>query len=177
MHFLPWRRFGGDDGRVKPWPALGGSLLLLVGCRQPNPEWEGPADGGSDSSDPMTTGPDPTMPVDSSGGGFMTEGERCNNDNQCPNGWVCGPDGCQQGVEGDPCGGDGDCQAPTNLCGPADVCQGGADGDPCETDAHCQDPSPLCGPQSTCQDGATGDPCETAGDCAPGVMCTDMLCE
>jgi hypothetical protein len=164
-----------DDERVNVWPALGGSLLLLVGCRQPNPEWEGPADG-TDTSDPMTTGPmDPTS-VDSSEPEPETEGQSCNNDNFCPDGWVCGPDGCQQGLEGDPCSSEGDCQAPMTVCGPEDACQAGAAGDPCSSDAHCQDPAPLCGPQDTCQDGAAGSPCDTAGDCQPGLMCTDMVC-
>jgi hypothetical protein len=125
---------------VKLWPKLGGCLLLLVACRQPNPEWEGAAEGMATSDPPPTsseTGGGPGPNVD--GPEVMTEGQDCNNDQMCPGGWVCGPMGCQQGGDGDPCNGSGDCQAPTNICGPGDVCQAGAAGDPCSSPAHCAD--------------------------------------
>ncbi|MCA9707761.1 MAG: hypothetical protein KDK70_18060 [Myxococcales bacterium] len=66
-----------------------------------------------------------------------TVGQSCNNDNMCPDGLVCGPDGCQQGTEGDPCERDGDCQEPFPFCGPLGVCQAGAEGDPCEDEEDC----------------------------------------
>jgi len=129
--------------------------VLLGGCRQPNPEWKG-ADEGSTTTGGLgtstgsvdatsttmpvadvTTAPDPT-----------TEGQDCNNDNQCPDGWVCGPMGCQLGGDGDPCNGAGDCQEPTSICGPMD----------------------------TCQAGAAGDPCASPNQCAAGLMCTDGVC-
>lgn len=137
--------------RVKIGPAHWGSLLLLAACRQPNPEWKGAEDGamgsdtgpapGTSTTEPATTGPATgpatTGPAADSSGEVSTEGEPCNNDNQCPEGWVCGPMGCQLGGDGDPCGGNGDCQAPTGLCGPGGTCQGGEEGDPCSSANHC----------------------------------------
>lgn len=150
----------------------------MVGCRQPNPEWEGP-DGG----DGTTTGTEPTAgqsmdvttvttaPVDPS-----TEGDNCQNENQCPDGWVCGPMGCQRGEDGDPCDADGDCQAPTGVCGPEGTCQAGAAGDPCSENGHCGMEASICGPNQTCQAGVAGDPCGEPGHCADGLMCTDGVC-
>jgi hypothetical protein len=177
--------------RVKIRPELWGSLLLLAACRQPNPEWKG-ADEGAMTSDsppettsPETTSPATTMdppattmepPADSSGEP-STEGEPCNNDQQCPAGWVCGPMGCQRGEGGDPCTSSGDCQAPTGICGPADTCQAGAAGDPCGDNNDCLAPTGICGPNSTCQAGETGDPCSSPSHCVGGLMCMDDVCD
>lgn len=116
-------------------------MLLLVACRQPNPEWQGAAEGDptldtAPSSTETGGGPGP-MSQTSSPDADSTEGQDCNNDNMCPDGWVCGPMGCQQGADGDPCDGDGDCQDPAGICGPADACQTGEAGDPCSSNDHC----------------------------------------
>jgi hypothetical protein len=152
--------------------ALMGSLLLLAGCRQPNPEWKGPDNGIT--SDPNTTSnqPDSGMPPDEP----MTEGQHCNNDNMCPDGWVCGPEGCQLGMEGDPCSKNDDCVDPAALCGPQNTCQDGSEGDPCSTNDDCMDPSALCGPQGTCQDGNADDPCSEPGHCATDLTCMGDVC-
>jgi hypothetical protein len=150
---------------VKIWLQLSGGLLLLAGCRQPNPDWEGPADADVGSTvDPVTGSND--APV------VMTEGERCQNDNQCPNGWVCGPMGCQLGEDGDPCDGAGDCQDPTSICTIAGMCQAGSEGDPCAEDTDCMPPTGLCGPAMTCQSGEAGQPCNNPNHCATGLDCT-----
>lgn len=166
--------------RVKIRPELWGSLLLLAACRQPNPEWKGADDGASDSlPEPnTTTSPEPTTmePPADTADEISTEGEPCNNDNQCPDGWVCGPMGCQLGEDGDPCGGNGDCQAPTGICGPEDTCQGGAAGDPCGDDSDCMAPTGVCGPNATCQTGEAGDPCSSPNHCAAMVTCTNDVC-
>jgi hypothetical protein len=148
-------------------------VLLLVACRQPNPEWKG-ADEGLATSDTLPSSSDTSdgpMSQTSSPADSATEGEHCNNDNQCPDGWVCGPVGCQQGGDGDPCTGAGDCMPPAGICGPTDTCQDGSDGDPCSGDSDCTDPSPLCSPQGTCQDGSDGDPCSDDEDCTSPVFC------
>lgn len=158
---------------------LGGCVLLLAACRQPNPEWKGADEGIATTDAPGTTGPTNTTPpaIDSTTEpAFMTEGQDCNNDNACPNGWVCGPMGCQQGGDGDPCDGAGDCQEPTSICGPDGLCQDGGAGDPCADNGDCMMPTALCGPMNTCQAGAAGDPCTSPNQCAGGLMCTDDVC-
>lgn len=153
---------------MKVWLQLSGCLLLLAGCRQPNPEWMGPdgADGGTQETavDP-DTGPD-----------NMTEGKNCVNENQCPDGWVCGPMGCQQGGDGDPCEGAEDCQDPTPICTIGGSCQAGAAGDPCLEDTDCMMPTGLCGPAMVCQSGEAGQPCNNRNHCATGLDCTDGVC-
>jgi hypothetical protein len=119
--------------------------LLIVGCRQPNPEWKGP--NVSTTSDEDSTSSVDSEAADSSDG-FMTEGQSCNNDNMCPDGWACGPEGCQQAMEGDACNPAGNCQAPFDICGP----------------------------EETCQDGSEGDACTMPNHCAGGLMCTDGVC-
>jgi hypothetical protein len=154
---------------VKAWLQLSGCLLLLAGCRQPNPDWDGPADADVGSTVDPDTGSSDAPEV-------MTEGERCNNDNQCPDGWVCGPMGCQLGGDGDPCSGNGDCQAATAICGPEGMCQAGAADDPCTETTHCMPPTDLCGPAMTCQSGEAGQACNNPNQCATGLMCTDGVC-
>jgi hypothetical protein len=160
---------------VKAWLQLSGCLLLLAGCRQPNPDWEGPADADVGSTvDPDAGSSTSSPPADvSDAPEVMTEGERCQNDNQCPDPWVCGPMGCQLGGDGDPCDGDGDCQA---VCNAQDVCQAGAAGDPCADSGDCVAPTGICGPEMVCQSGEAGQPCMTGNHCAAGLMCTDGLC-
>lgn len=178
--FLDWGRGGGDDGGVRVGGGLG-VVLLLVGCRQPNPEWKG-ADEGAVSTDEggtTTEGPGSTMPpadVTTVAPDPTTEGQDCNNDQQCPDGWVCGPMGCQLGGDGDPCSGAGDCQAPTSLCGPNDMCQDGNAGDPCGDNGDCMMPTAICGPSDVCQAGEAGDPCSSQSHCVGGLMCTDSVC-
>jgi hypothetical protein len=160
---------------VTVWSKLSGCLLLLAGCRQPNPEWQGPA--GGDAADTVTD-PD-TEPGNMSmpdGSKVDTEGQNCNNDNQCPDDWVCGPMGCQLGVEGDPCDGDGDCQDPTPICTVAGFCQDGNEGDPCDEPTDCAMPTGLCGPAMTCQSGEAGQACNNPNHCATGLTCTDGIC-
>lgn len=153
---------------MKAWLQRSGCLLLLVGCRQPNPDWEGPADAdvGVDTVDPAETGP----------GKEETEGKSCVNENQCPDGWVCGPMGCQLGADGDPCEGVEDCQAPTSICSIAGRCQAGSEGDPCDEDTDCMTPTGLCGPAMTCQSGEAGQACNNPNHCATGLDCTDGVC-
>jgi hypothetical protein len=143
--------------------------LLLVGCRQPNPEWQGPDDGAD--TDTGDSSPDTSGPPE-----VMTEGERCNNDNQCPDGWICGPMGCQRGMDGDPCEENGDCQDPTPICAIAGICQDGNEGDPCAEDTDCGAPTGLCGPAMTCQSGEAGQACNNPNHCAAGLTCTDGIC-
>jgi hypothetical protein len=149
---------------------------LLVSCRQPNPEWKGPYDGTTSDDNPMSTAGSETP---ESSDGFMTEGQSCNNDNMCPDGWACGPEGCQQGMEGmegDPCTAAGNCQAPFGICSPEGTCQDGSEGDPCSENNDCMNPSGICGPLGACQDGGAGDPCNAPNRCAGGTMCTDEVC-
>jgi hypothetical protein len=167
-------------GRVRIWPKLGGSLLVLVGCRPPNPEWEGPADGATSANGSTTvvdtTGPpNSSMPADSATT-VTTEGQDCNNDAQCPDGWLCGPMGCQQGGDGDPCDAGADCQAPTSICGPEGTCQDGSADDPCNENGDCMDPTGVCGPDGGCQSGEVGDPCTAPNHCAGGLTCVDGFC-
>lgn len=180
-------------GQSKAWPALGaGALLVVASCRQLNPDWKGDETTGTSTStdaavttevptstttvDP-TASPGTTAVDSSSSGSFATEGQPCNNDNTCGDGWLCGPMGCQQGMAGDPCTGNGDCAAPTALCGPDDVCQAGGAGDPCADNNDCAAPTAICGPMATCQSGATGDPCTSPSHCMGGIGCTDDVCE
>ena len=139
---------------VLPWALL----LAAPGCRQANPDWLGPASAEDDAGDagsttaPTTTGvttgvttASETMMDDASTGPMS-----CNNDNQCPDDLVCGPEVCQAGIEGDPC----------------------------DRERHCSDVAPLCGPMGMCQDGSVGDPCQSAGDCgADAPVCGDAGCE
>lgn len=150
---------------------IAASALLAWACRQPNPEWQG-RPGEDDGTTAVATTADPTTAVattaDPSSTATVgstaategvdgtatttavddtTEGQDCNNDNQCPDGFVCGPMGCQDGSEGDPCTNDMDCLASTGLCGPMG-----------------------------CQDGNEGDPCDGGFDCAPGVACIEGVC-
>jgi hypothetical protein len=195
-----------DDARVKAWLQLSGGLLVLAGCRQPNPEWEGPAgvDTGATSMVEPATESDAMTGSEASDDEGMTTGKDCNSDQQCPDGLVCGPTGCQQGGDGDPCTGDGDCAPPTAICGPNGVCQDGSEGDPCTGDSECTSPTPICGPTGVCQDGSAddpctgdsectsptpicgsagvcqdgseGDPCSGSSDCASGLSCTVAVC-
>lgn len=128
--------------RVKARPVLWGCVLLLAACRQPNPEWKGADEGLATTGTPDSTGPmNTTMPVadvtTAAAPDPTTEGQDCNNDNQCPDGWICGPMGCQLGGDGDPCDGNGDCAMPTGICGPGGACQAGEAGDPCSSPSHC----------------------------------------
>lgn len=157
-----------------------GVVLVALGCRQPNPEWKG-ADEGIATTDTPGSTTDPTSTTrpgadSTTETALTTEGQHCNNDNMCPDGWVCGPMGCQQGGDGDPCDGAGDCQAPTSLCGPEDLCQDGSAGDPCADNGDCMMPTAICGPMDTCQAGDAGDPCTSPNHCAGGLMCTDSVC-
>lgn len=170
---------------MRGWGALGGCLVLL-GCRQPNPEWKGADEGlaTSDTADSSTSTTSTTSTTNTSGPGadstteppVTTEGKDCNNDNMCPDDLVCGPMGCQQGGDGEPCDAAKDCQAPTSICGPEDVCQDGSAGDPCADDGDCMTPTAICGPMDTCQAGEAGDPCSSPNHCAGGLMCTDSVC-
>ena len=147
-------RLGGALGLV--------GLLLVVGCRQPNPEYLGPASAsGMDTSGGDSSSGDVPSTSTSGGGGESTStgsattttgsgGGSCNSDDQCAQPTpICGPMGCQAGQEGDPCTGAGDCSSAL---------------------------APLCGPDDLCHDGMEGDPCASNGDCESGFTCDADVC-
>lgn len=130
-------------------------LAVAGGCREKNPEWLGPRSDATtepgattsttDGSSSSTSEDDASS---STGRGTDTDGPiACNNDNQCPDGLLCGPV----------------------------FCQGGVEGDECTRARHCAD-GLLCSSARVCQDGTLGDPCEGPGDCAAESTCENEVC-
>lgn len=142
---------------VLPWALL----LVAPACRQANPDWLGPASAEDDAGDVGTTTTAMTTTATTITTGMTTASDTmmgdattgpmsCNNNNQCADGEVCGPEVCQAGIEGDPC----------------------------DRERHCSDVAPVCGPMGTCQDGSEGDPCDSAADCGVDApVCGDAGCE
>jgi hypothetical protein len=149
--------------------------LWLVGialaCREPNPAWRGAAGNSatsgtasaSASSSPSASSTDPTT----NGSGCNGTAEICAEPTP-----ICGPAGCQAGTEGDACDDDDDCASGHACVG--GTCYDGSTGDPCENDEACA--SLLCGPSDQCQDGVEGDPCDGNGNCNPQHSCEEDVC-
>lgn len=107
-----------------------------------------------------------------------SDGDPCNGDGQCDAPIVCGPTStCQDGNEGDSCGGAADCGPAAPYCPYDAQCHDGSEGDPCSGDNQCDAPL-VCGATIVCQDGSEGDPCSGAADCgAAAPFCPfDMMC-
>lgn len=161
-----------------------------IGCRQANPDWLGRV-----SETAAHFGTD-TGSASESSSGTSIDGPYCEYEGAaCEVGEVCGPDGCQWGIEGDACEDDMHCSQEAPLCGPDGTCQDGDLGDPCISDRECHDPltcdedgscragegqacagdddchddAPVCSSTALCQDGSEGDPCTDDDDCREGL--------
>ncbi len=153
-----------DNGAMRP--SLVAVLLVFAACRQDNPDWLGPATAPSGTDD--SGGDDAMGPTDESGATTMESSACAPEGWGCGDGEICGPEGCQAGVEGDPCTAPTHCGATAPYCGPGGTCQDGGEGDPCDADDHCSDEAPICNPDGFCQDGNVGDRCESSEDCTEG---------
>ncbi len=147
-------------------------LALVGGCRERNPEWEGPAaataagstsdpEQGSTGSSGETTAGATTTPgtTTTSGSSSSSDAETqetstdssstsselpaCTNDGQCEDGMLCGPNGCQVGAEGDACMNKQDCSPGAPICA-SGTCQDGGPGDPCIGPGDCGEQAPAC---------------------------------
>jgi subtilisin-like proprotein convertase family protein len=128
------------------------------------------------TTDESTT--DSTTTDDSTSTGEIVEGTPCSNDDQCGGAFpLCGPDGCQDGNDGDACNTDAHCGVASPFCGPASTCQDGLEGDACNGPADCDTSASICSSTSVCQDGSEGDACTVVGDCAVAICSTAGICQ
>lgn len=157
------------------------ALLLIVGvlgCRQPNPEWLGPASAGDTSSATASDGT--TMNADASSTA-TTSPPMCQGDEDCAEPTPLCIDGtCSPTGEGTPCQADALCPATAPLCNPNGECQDGNEGDPCGggpgVQDDCSELAPFCGMDGFCYDGSPGDPCVNDQHCMSGT-CNADTCE
>ncbi|MCX4242698.1 hypothetical protein [Paraliomyxa miuraensis] len=161
---------------------LGIACGLVAGCRQPNPDWLGPASDTDVLTTSDVTDADGTAgeaSVGSSAGSDSDTGAMCQGDVDCVEPTpVCIDGTCMSSGEGTPCNNDGGCHASAPFCNPDGVCQDGGEGDPCSQNGQtdCSGDSPICGPDDRCHDGSPGDPCDGESDCISGT-CTDGTCD
>lgn len=147
-------------------------LGLAFGCRQPNPDWQGPASADAAG---VTTNDVMTSAASVADG---TTGAMCQVDGDCAEPTpVCFEGTCVAAGEGLPCQSNATCPAVAPLCNPDGQCQDGNEGDPCDTlgQTDCSDEAPHC-VDGQCSDGSPGDPCTGEGECMSGT-CTDGMCE
>jgi hypothetical protein len=82
-------------------------------------------------------------------------------------GHICG----DPGIDGTPCGEDGDC-APGYWClHPLYECSNGNDGDPCISSDDCGDDYQCITPVQACHDGSYADPCLATSQCQAALVC------
>lgn len=163
-------------------PAL---LVLAGGCRQPNPEWQGPAAG--DGTTAPATGDATSEGASTSESASSTEGSgsvttaapECTVDEDCAEPTpLCIDDTCVGTGEGTSCQADAMCPATAPFCNPEGECQDGNEGDPCDPMlpmGSCSDEAPYCAADGMCHDGSPGDPCDDGSQCASD-LCDDDEC-
>jgi hypothetical protein len=101
----------------------------------------------------------------------------CMDDSDCAEPTpFCTPSGCQAG-EGAPCSSDSQCPDVAPYCNPDGACQDGSEGDPCggggQTD--CSPEAPRCASDGRCYDRSAGDPCNNDAHCESGT-CNGDAC-
>ena len=108
-----------------------------------------------------------------------TTGDYCDSTVDCDeNDDICGgsPGQCRDRVEGDDCGGDGEC--PTGLYCANAICQDGTSGDYCDSTADCDESNDICGGSpGQCRDRVDGDACGGDGECPTGLYCASSVGE
>ena len=103
-------------------------------------------------------------------------GDPCLETGDCePDEHYCMDSFCYDGRAGSPCNNDDAyCAIGSNLCGPAG-CQPGIEYQPCVDNSDCDaEQSMYCASVRLCHDRGEGDPCGGAGDCQSGICDGDV---
>jgi len=103
----------------------------------------------------------------------------CSGDEECSEPTpLCLDEMCVASAEGQPCSSDAQCDPSAPICNQNGQCQDGSEGDPCGGNGpdDCSDAASHCAMDGKCYDGSPGDPCNAAPHCMSGTcdggMCT-----